>query len=135
MCSSDLADAVTLRMSGERGDAMAQCKVSMLPAVGKPEQQTSLAEFQADVQRGLEKSFGQLIESSEMDNQAGYHVLRVALRGKAKEVIIRWVYYLVADKKTGRRAVFVFDLQEDQVERFGHADLQLVNSFRFADRQ
>lgn len=129
------ADAVTLRMSGERGEAMAQCKVSMLPQVAKPEQHTSLADFQADVQRGLEKSSGQLIESSETENQTGYHVLRVAVRGKAKDVIIRWVYYLVADRKTGRRAVFVFDLQEDQVERFGHADLQLVNSFRFADRR
>lgn len=129
------ADAVTLRMSGEQGDAMVQCKVSMLPQVSKPEQQTSLAEFQADVQRGLAKSSGRLIESSEMDNQAGYHVLRVAIGGKAKDVVIRWVYYLVADKKTGRRAVFVFDLQESQAERFGHADLQLVNSFRFADRK
>lgn len=128
-------DAATLRMTGDRGDAMAQCKVSLLPPAAKPEQQISLADFQADVQRGLEKSSGQLIESSETDTQAGHHVLRVAIRGKAKDVVIRWIYYLVADKNTGHRAVFVFDLQENQVERFGHADLQLVNSFRFADKK
>ncbi len=127
-------DAATLRMTGERGEAMAQCKLSLLPEATKAEQQISLTAFQADVQRGLDKSFGQFVEASQTANQADYRVLRVVIRGKAKDVPIRWIYYLLADK-SGQRAVFVFDLQEDQVSRFGHADQQLVSSFRFAERK
>ena len=127
-------DAAVLRMADAQGDTLAQCKISQLPPAAKPGQEISLAEFQADIQRALDKSFGQFVEAGQTGNQADCRVSRVVIRGKVNDVPIRWIYYLLADK-FGHRAVFVFDLKEEHADRFGHADQRLVNSFRFLDRK
>ena len=124
-------DVATLRMAYQ-GAALAQCKIAALSKTPNSEQPPSLADFQADVQRALGKSFGQFIEASQTHNQADYRVYRLVILGKAKDVPIRWIYYLLTDRK-GRQTVLVFDLPEEQAERFGRADEQLVSTFRFRE--
>jgi hypothetical protein len=131
--TTQTGDMATLRMADE-GKTLAQCKISALAQTAKSNGQVTLADFQADIQRALDKSFGQFVQAKQSSNTADYRVYRVVVQGKASGVPIRWIYYLIADK-LGRQAVLVFDLKEESLERFGSAEEQLVNSFRFLDRK
>ena len=127
----DEADKAVLRMI-DRGELVAQCNVSTLPAVdvGKL---PSLTQFQEDVKRGLGESFGQFVSAAERPNESDYRVLQVVVDGEASEVPIRWIYHLLADSQ-GRQAVFVFIVEGDLIERFGEADKELMETVRLTDR-
>ena len=131
--TTQTGDMATLRMADE-GKTLVQCRVSTLAQAAKNNGQITLADFQADIQRALDKSFGQFVQAKQSSNTADYRVYRVVVQGKASDVPIRWIYYLIADK-LGRQAVLVFDLKEESLEHFGSADEQLVNSLRFLDRK
>lgn len=123
-------DRVTLRML-DRGDLVAQCNVSALPKL-PPGKEVPLSEFQSDVQKALDKNFGQFVEARQSANEAGYRIYRVVAQGTASDLPIQWNYYLVADQQ-GRRVAFAFAVESDLVKRLNKNDEKLVNSLRFLD--
>lgn len=129
--TSDEEDKAVLRMI-DRGELVAQCNVSSLPAVDV-DKLPSLTEFQEDVKRGLGESFGQFVSAAERPDEADYRILHVVVDGEASEVPIRWIYHLLADAK-GRQVVFVFIVEGDLIDRFGRADEDLIKTVRLTDR-
>ncbi len=129
--TSDDPKAAVLRMI-DGGEFIAQCNVSSLPQVDA-EKLPSLSKFQEDIQAGLGESFGQFISAKQETNELGYRVFRVVVDGKASEVPIQWIYYLVADKN-GRQLSMVFVVEAELVERLGGADEQLASAVEFVDR-
>jgi len=119
---------VVLRLL-DRGMLSAQCNLASLPQ-REPEKLISREEFQNDVRQALGKNFGEFVETSESTNEANYRIYRVVVDGKASDIAMRWIYYLVADSK-GRQAAFTFVVEQNLVERFANADKPLVESLRF----
>jgi hypothetical protein len=128
---SDEPKAAVLRMI-DNGEFVAQCNVSSLPQVDVAKL-PSLSKFQEDIESGLGESFGQFISAKQEANELGYRVFRVVVDGKASEVPIQWIYYLVADK-SGRQLTLVFVVEAELVERLGGADEQLAAAVEFVDR-
>jgi len=116
----------------DRGDLIAQCNISELPET-EAGRQLSLEAFQADVQRTLGDSFGQIVEASRSTTEDGKRVLRVLVAGIASEIPIHWIYYHLSDNK-GRCAALAFTLEAKLVERFAEADRTLIETFEFTDR-
>ncbi len=129
--TSDEPKAAVLRMI-DAGEFVAQCNVSSLPQVDA-EKLPSLSKFQQDIQVGLGESFGQFISAKQETNDLGNRVFRVVIGGKASDVPIQWVYYLVADQ-TGRQLTLVFVVEAELVERLAGADEQLAAAVQFVDR-
>lgn len=127
----DRHDVCVLRLV-DRGDLIAQCNISELPdqEAGK---QITLEEFQADIQRGIGKNFGQFLEAHQSTRDDGRRVLRVVVSGMASEVPIQWVYYQLSDA-TGRRAALAFTLEAKLVERFAENDRTLAETVEFLPR-
>jgi len=113
----------------DQGQYLAHCNVSLLPKrpAAKP---VELAEFQADVERALGDRFGEFIEAGQFHSDADYRVYRVVALGKVDDRPVRWTYYLITDRD-GRQAALAFSVEGEHVERFGEADRELVNGFRF----
>ena len=128
----DRHDLSVLRLV-DRGDLIAQCNISELPAfeAGK---HLSLDEFRADVQQNLGEQFGQIVEASQTEGSNGNRILRVVVSGMASEISIQWVYYHISNEQ-GRRAAMAFTFESDLVERFAEADRTLVESFQFLPRR
>lgn len=129
--TSDEPKAAVLRMIDD-GEFVAQCNVSSLPQV-TAEKLPTLSKFQEDIETGLGESFGQFISAKQDTNDLGYRVFRVVVDGKASEVPIQWVYYLVADK-TGRQLTMVFVVEAELADRMIGADEQLAAAVQFVDR-
>lgn len=123
-------DLAVLRLI-DRGEYVAQCKVSPLRKLAAGEQ-VSLAEFQEDVRKALGEDFGEFVEAGQSASDAGYRVYRVMVRGEASQLPIRWNYYLVTDEY-GHRAVFAFSFESRLADRFDQADRKLVSSLRFLE--
>jgi hypothetical protein len=115
----------------DRGELVAQCNVSALPAVTKP---VELAEFQRDIERTLGKNFGQWISAVQTTNDAGYVVYRVVVHGTVGQLPIEWIYYLVQDRQ-GRRVSLAFTYQESLKERFAGADQGVIAALRLTEPQ
>ena len=129
--TSDDPKAAVLRMI-DGGEFVAQCNVSSLPQTSV-EKLPSLSKFQEDIQAGLGQSFGQFISAKQETNDLGYRVFRVVIDGKASEVPIQWIYYLLADQ-TGRQLTMIFVVEPELVERLAGADEQLAAAIQFVDR-
>jgi hypothetical protein len=128
---SDAGEVLTMRYV-DRGELVAQCNVSSLADVDEGKIPT-LAKFQQDIEKALDKNFGQFIQASESMNSSGHAVYRVVAEGKVSELPIQWRYYLVADGK-GRQAVFAYTLESELARQLGDADQELVSSVQFIDR-
>ncbi|HEX4130635.1 MAG TPA: hypothetical protein VHZ24_11385 [Pirellulales bacterium] len=124
------SEAIAMRLV-DRGDLVAQCNISRLPKVTM-NQLPTLARFQEDVRRSLDKSFGQFVQATELTTPQGFRLLRVVVQGTAAELPIQWHYYHLADGD-GHQAVCAFTLEEQYVQRFGTLDRDLVESIRFMD--
>jgi hypothetical protein len=120
-------DLTILRLV-DRGDLIAQCNLSRLPALAKGNQ-LSLEGFQEDVKRTLGKNFGQLVDGSE-EAEGGIRVLRVSATGSANDLPIQWMYYHLSDDH-GHRMALVFTIENSLLERFAKVDRELVAGFRF----
>lgn len=129
---SDLSDVVTMRYV-DRGDVVAQCNISSLTDA-EPGKRTALAKFQQDIERSLDKSFGQFRQASESVTSNGHVIYRVVAEGTISELPIQWRYYLVSDEQ-GRQVVFAFTLESELAEQLGDADQELVSSLEFAARR
>lgn len=126
---TDSGELLALRLV-DRGELVAQCNVSALPDV-RPENMPSLAKFQQDLRRSLDKSFGNFVEASESVNSLGYRVLRVVVEGQISDLPLRWHYYLVTDQ-AGHAAVVAFTVETELLPRLGDTDGELVANLQFA---
>jgi len=113
------------------GDKLAQCNVALLPQAADATQLT-LERFQEDVVRALDKSFKQLLRSSQRHSEADYRVFQVVAEGEASDLPMQWIYYLVTDEQ-GRRVVLAFVLEKQMLDRFQGADEELVATLRLAE--
>jgi hypothetical protein len=128
----DRHDVTVLRFV-DRGELIAQCNISRLPDAAD-KKQLALSSFQTDIQRVLDKNFGQFVESKEGKSERGLRVLRTVVSGVSNDLPIQWTYYHLTDAK-GRQASLVFTMDAKLVERFGGADQALVSSFELLDRE
>jgi hypothetical protein len=125
-------DVVEMRLLND-GEFIAQCRISPLPR-RTPDRLPALTEFQPDVQKALDKSYGELVEAGERVNAAGYRVMRVIVNGQLNNSPRQWRYMHVSDS-TGRQVVLVFNLEAKLAERLDGQDTALVDGFRFVDKQ
>ncbi|HEY4309529.1 MAG TPA: hypothetical protein VGN12_08765 [Pirellulales bacterium] len=125
---NDTPDAVTLRLI-ERGELIAQCNASAVAPVEAGKRFT-LAHFQEDVQKSLDKHFESFLSAGESENSVGHTTCRVIAGGKVESLPIQWNYYLVADSE-GHQTVLAFTLESELVERFGDADKSILSTLRF----
>jgi hypothetical protein len=123
--TSQERETTTLRCV-ERGDTLAQCTITALPAKSEANQ-TTLEEFERDIRFALKQNFGQLVSSRQWNNSFGNHCLEVVVRGSTQEVPLEWHYYLVAPE-SGPRVSVAVTIQGEMVERLAAADRNLVNA-------
>lgn len=110
----------------DRGELIAQCNVTALSAL-KKERRTTLPKFQEDIKKSLGDNFGEFVTATEDQDKAGRLVYRVSATGKASDLAVEWIYYLVQDGE-GRRTSVVFTLEQSLAEKFAGADRALVAS-------
>ena len=127
----EAGDVLTMRYV-DRGELVAQCNVTA-PPDADPGKLPTLAAFQREIEKGLDKNFGQFVQASESVNSAGHMIYRVVAEGKVSDLPIQWRYYLVADDQ-GRQAVFAFTLESELAAQLGDADQELIASLEFAER-
>ncbi|MFM7843719.1 MAG: hypothetical protein ACKPEY_05760 [Planctomycetota bacterium] len=115
----------------DRGDLVAQCNLTRLPALA-PGKQLSLDEFQDDIKASLAKNFRQFIEASQSQTGEGLRLLRVVAAGEASEIPMQWNYYHLSDE-AGRRLALVCTFEASLAERFAENDRPLVSSIQLLD--
>ncbi len=125
----DRFDTIILRLI-DRGDLIAQCNITRLPALEKGKQ-LALAEFQRDVEQTLRENKAQIVDAAQSPNDDGLRVLRIVVSGTASELPIQWVYYHVSDA-AGQRASLVFTMEAKLVERFAQIDQELVENLELS---
>lgn len=129
--TSDEAKSAVFRMIDD-GQFVAQCNISSLPQIDV-DKLPSLSKFQEDIETGLGEAFGQFLSAKQETNDLGYRVFRVVVDGKASEIPIQWIYYLLADQ-TGQQLTMVFVVEPELAERLAGADEQLASAVQFVDR-
>jgi hypothetical protein len=110
------------------GDLVAQCTLTVLPSKSEGRQST-LSQFQKDVQFSLGKSFGELVSSRQWQNTAGLYCYEVVARGLVEELPVEWHYYLVAPE-SGNRISVAFTIEKPMLQRVASADRELVESLQ-----
>jgi hypothetical protein len=125
--TSDEPNVAILRLI-QRGELVAQCNISALLAVQK---EITLAGFQQEIQRTLDKHFGQFVKASEETTPEGYRVYRVVANGVVSDLPIEWIYYLVKSADGQQQASLAFTLEPNLAERFGSADRDFLARLRF----
>ncbi len=128
---SDAAGLATLRMV-VNDKAISQCEIRPLPSL-KPGEQLTLEAFQVEVQKSLEKRFGEFLEAEEGLNGMGLRTIRVAVQGQVQDVPVQWVFLQFSDDQ-GRRLGATFTVESSQVETFSGSDAQLANSLSFREK-
>jgi hypothetical protein len=124
--TSDEKDVVILRLI-DRGELVAQCNISNATTV---QTRLTLAEYQDEIKKSLGANFGQFVQAGEDNHKGGFHMLRVVASGRASELPIHWIYYLLTGPD-GQRASFSFTLESSLVDRFAEADRQLIDTLKF----
>jgi len=127
---SDREGVLSLRMV-ERGELVAQCNVTAV-ALSDPSKHPTLAQFQADVRRSLDKHFGQFVRVSESANSNGHVVFRAEAIGQVEELEITWIYYLVQNTE-GRQVVLAFTCEKALLPAMGDADQAIIATLRFLE--
>lgn len=127
---SDREGVLSMRLV-DRGELVAQCNVTAV-SLSDPDKRPTLAQFQADVRRSLDKNFGQFVRVSESSNSNGHVVFRAEAIGTVEEIEIAWVYYLVQSTE-GRQVVLAFTCEQGLLERMGDADQAIIGSLRFTE--
>lgn len=106
---------------------VAQCNITNLVDY-EAGRQLSLEGFQADMQRVIGASGGEILEASEKLSNASHRLLRIVAGGNVEGVPIRWIHYHVSND-TGRRLSLTFTLDEASLDVFAEQDAQVVSSF------
>ncbi|HEY2761063.1 MAG TPA: hypothetical protein VGI75_09975, partial [Pirellulales bacterium] len=120
-------EAVTLRRV-DNGDLAAQCTITQLPSKSAG-RQTSLEQFQKDIEYALGKNLGEIASSRQWQNKAGLYCYEVIARGMVEDVPIEWHYYLAAPE-SGPRVSVTVSMEAPMVERVGNADRDLIESLQ-----
>jgi hypothetical protein len=123
--TAETRQAVTLRRV-DNGDLAAQCTVTQLPSKSAG-RQTSLEQFQKDVEYSLGKNFGEMVSSRQWQNKAGLFCYEVISRGAVEQLPMEWHSYLVAPE-SGSRVSVVVTIEARMVDRVANADQELVES-------
>jgi hypothetical protein len=127
---SDTSEGAILRLV-DKGDLIAQANLSRLPSLASTEP-LGLEEFQNDIRRALGNRFGQFEQTDQSTAKDGQRSMKVVVVGAVQDVPIRWIYHHITDTE-GARAALLFTLEQDLVERFGDADMQLVGNLECID--
>lgn len=127
----ETAGTVSLRLV-ERGELLAQCNVSAED--GKEDKPPTIEEFQAEVRQALGESFGKFEQAVTLDDNDDFTIYRVVATGKASELPITWIYFMVLDEAK-HRAVFAFTAETPLADRLKDVDLPMVSSLEFLYRQ
>ena len=122
----DRHDVTILRFI-DRGEMIAQCNLSKLTDAA-PDKLLTMESFQSDIQRSLDKNFGEFVDARQFKTERGLRALRVVASGVASDLPIQWIYYHVTDD-AGHQAAIVFTLDAKLVERFGGEDQTAMSSF------
>jgi hypothetical protein len=129
--TSEARASVTLRRV-DAGDMVAQCTLTALPpkSAGR---QTSLEQFQKDVEYSLGKSFGELVSSRQWQNAAGLYCYQLVVRGMVDEVAVEWHYYLAAPE-SGDRVSAAVTIEKPMIDRVGQVDSELFETVQIFPR-
>jgi hypothetical protein len=115
----------------ERGDFIAHCNISTLPArpANKP---MTLQEFEANVVKSLGDKMEKVEAATEWANEAGHQCLGVIATGTIEDVPMQWRYYMVAAE--GKRpATISVTAERELLERFNDADRAIIESMVLVD--
>jgi len=121
----DNGEEATLRFI-VKNRLVAQCNVNNLVDMDAGSQ-LSLEGYQADIQRLLANTGGELLEASEKLTSTSHRMLRIVAAGSIEGVPIRWVHYHLSNDE-GRRLAMAFTFDEESLDLFGDQDMQVVNS-------
>ena len=123
-------DLLVLRMVRD-GSFVAQCNMTPATEAGD-DPKADAARFQVHVEQAVGKIDGQIDEVSTATREDGVQILRIAATGKANDVPITWVYYMLAEP-SGKRLALVFTYATAQQENFETADHDLIGSVKVID--
>ena len=115
----------------DNGERITQANISSLPKTDAAKI-PSLDEFQQDIRRTLETSFGQFVSAGQSANGANYRVYRVVVQGQTQDLPVEWRYYLVANDQ-GQQVVATFANSTTTSARLNDADRRLVDAIRLTD--
>lgn len=125
--TAEAREAVTLRRV-DNGDLAAQCTITQLPSKSAG-RQTSLEQFQKDIEYALGKNFSEMASSRQWQNKAGLFCYEVVARGTVEEVPVEWHYFLIAPE-SGPRVSVTVTMEAPMIDRVGNADRDLVESLQ-----
>jgi len=112
-----------------RGEMVAQCNVSRMPAV-RPGHHADPRRFGEDVIKALGNQFQRLVQAGEVPVKDGRWIYRLSAVGAAGKLPVQWIYYLVAGAD-GDQAVFVYTMEAKRADQFGARDLAMVGTVEF----
>jgi hypothetical protein len=125
--TAERREAVTFRRV-DAGDLVAQCSVTAL-APKSAGRQTTLDQFQRDIQYSLGQNFGELVSSRQWQNAAGLYGYEVVARGLVEGLPVEWHYYLLAPE-SGHRISVAVTIEKPMLERVASSDRELVESLQ-----
>lgn len=115
----------------ERGDFVAHCTITTLPArpADKP---MTLQEFEANVVKSLGDKLEKVEAATEWTNESGHHCLGVIATGEVEDVPMQFRHYMVAAE--GKRpATAAVTVERDLLDRFDDADRAIIESMALVD--
>jgi hypothetical protein len=109
------------------GELLSQCDVAQM-GKADPASPTTLESFRGDLKKGLGDHFGKIISEQEGKTKKGYRELKIVVGNNSEEMPLVWIYYLLT-KPNGDQTVIAYVVQSDNLEKFGDADREIVDSF------
>lgn len=127
------SDVVLMRYA-DQGNVLAQCNIMSLPK--RPENSPlSLEEFQAQLTKNVIGNSQAKIQHAESITTAnGLTAMQVNVAGIQDEIPITWLYYHLSDP-SGRCVALVFIAEDAVIPVLKNADLKLVESIRFVNKE
>ena len=117
----------------QKNRTIAQCTITNLTDM-EPGRQLTLAGFQNDIQKSLDKRFGQFSEADERLSQTGLRMMRVVTMGQVETVPIQWIHILLSND-AGRHLSLAYSMNASNADSFGTQDLQMAGSLEFTLKQ
>ena len=124
-------DRVSLRSLHE-GNVTAHCSLTTLPARGEG-RETTLEQFERDVREMLGEHLSTVSASTSWTTEQGHNCLGVVAQGETEGIAIEWRHYLIASPDRPRVSMSV-TIEQSQLESFGDADRQLVDTLELLEK-
>ncbi|MDZ4852202.1 MAG: hypothetical protein SGI77_23175 [Pirellulaceae bacterium] len=112
---------------------VAHCTITNMTDM-EPGRQLSIEGFQDDIQKSLDKRFGQFLEADERISQTGLRMMRVVTIGQVETVPVQWIHLLLSND-AGRHVILAYSMNATSVETFGSNDLQMAGTLEFTLKQ